>query len=42
MMLQLYQTGIGLPNRDYYFNTDKHSVDIRKIISKNIYLPFTS
>jgi putative endopeptidase len=29
MMLQLYQTGIGLPNRDYYFNTDKHSVDIR-------------
>ncbi|OOQ57604.1 M13 family metallopeptidase [Mucilaginibacter pedocola] len=29
MMLQLYQAGIGLPNRDYYFNTDKHSVDIR-------------
>ncbi|TFF40330.1 M13 family metallopeptidase [Mucilaginibacter psychrotolerans] len=29
MMLQLYQGGIGLPNRDYYFNTDKHSVDIR-------------
>ncbi|MBK0380237.1 M13 family metallopeptidase [Mucilaginibacter segetis] len=27
--LQLYQTGIGLPNRDYYFNTDQHSVDIR-------------
>jgi putative endopeptidase len=29
MALQLYQTGIGLPNRDYYFNSDKHSVDIR-------------
>ena len=29
MMLQLWQTGIGLPNRDYYFNTDQHSVDIR-------------
>ena len=28
-MLQLYQGGIGLPNRDYYFNTDAHSVDIR-------------
>jgi putative endopeptidase len=28
-MLQLYQGGIGLPNRDYYFNTDQHSVDIR-------------
>ncbi|MGZ3776717.1 MAG: M13 family metallopeptidase, partial [Mucilaginibacter sp.] len=28
-MLQLGQAGIGLPNRDYYFNTDKHSVDIR-------------
>jgi len=29
MMLQLGQSGIGLPNRDYYFNTDQHSVDIR-------------
>ena len=29
MLLQLYQGGIGLPNRDYYFNTDPHSVDIR-------------
>lgn len=28
-MLQLYQGGIGLPNRDYYFNTDPHSVSIR-------------
>lgn len=29
MALQLYQAGIGLPDRDYYFNSDKHSVDIR-------------
>jgi putative endopeptidase len=29
MMLQLGQAGIGLPNRDYYFNKDQHSVDIR-------------
>ncbi|WP_295794722.1 M13 family metallopeptidase [Mucilaginibacter sp.] len=28
-MLQLFQGGIGLPNRDYYFNTDAHSVEIR-------------
>jgi len=28
-LLQLYQGGIGLPNRDYYFNTDAHSVAIR-------------
>ncbi|MCO5937022.1 M13 family metallopeptidase [Mucilaginibacter sp. RB4R14] len=29
VMMQLYQGGIGLPNRDYYFNTDEHSVAIR-------------
>ncbi|TSJ40890.1 M13 family metallopeptidase [Mucilaginibacter corticis] len=29
MVLQLGQSGIGLPNRDYYFNKDQHSVDIR-------------
>jgi putative endopeptidase len=29
MILQLWQAGIGLPNRDYYFNNDQHSVDIR-------------
>lgn len=28
-MLHLSQGGIGLPNRDYYFNTDVHSVAIR-------------
>ncbi|MDB5145427.1 MAG: metalloendopeptidase [Mucilaginibacter sp.] len=29
MMVQMGQDGIGLPNRDYYFNTDLHSVTIR-------------
>lgn len=29
IMLQLWQGGIGLPNRDYYFNKDQHSIDIR-------------
>ncbi len=29
MVLELDQSGIGLPNRDYYFNTDPHSVTIR-------------
>jgi len=28
-VLQLFQGGIGLPNRDYYFNTDPHSLAIR-------------
>ncbi|MFD0795080.1 M13 family metallopeptidase [Mucilaginibacter litoreus] len=29
ILLQLYQSGIGMPNRDYYFNTDEHSTAIR-------------
>ena len=29
MVLHLGQSGIGLPNRDYYFNTDEHSTTIR-------------
>ncbi|WP_295716484.1 M13 family metallopeptidase [Mucilaginibacter sp.] len=29
IMLQLGQSGIGLPNRDYYFNKDAHSVTVR-------------
>ncbi len=28
--LHLWQGGIGLPNRDYYFNTDQKTSDIRK------------
>ncbi|WP_245681348.1 M13 family metallopeptidase [Arcticibacter eurypsychrophilus] len=30
MLLQFYQTGLGLPERDYYFNTDKRTITIRK------------
>ena len=29
IVLQLYQAGLGLPNRDYYFNTDKQSIGVR-------------
>jgi putative endopeptidase len=29
IMLQLYQSGIGLPNRDYYYNTDEHTATVR-------------
>jgi len=28
-LLQLYQGGLGLPNRDFYFNNDPHSVTVR-------------
>ena len=28
--LYLEQGGIGLPDRDYFFNTDKHTTDVRK------------
>lgn len=29
IVLQMSQSGIGLPNRDYYFNTDEHTVAVR-------------
>jgi putative endopeptidase len=38
MMLQLGQTGLGLPNRDYYFKTDARTVKIRNEYSNN-YMP---
>lgn len=28
-MLQLFQGGLGLPNRDFYYNTDPHSTTVR-------------
>ena len=28
-LLQLYQGGLGLPDRDFYFNTDPHSTEVR-------------
>jgi putative endopeptidase len=36
--LHLWQGGIGLPNRDYYFNTDKKTSDIRKDYAE-VHLP---
>ena len=27
---QLYQGGLGLPDRDYYLNPDKYSIEVRK------------
>jgi putative endopeptidase len=34
IIMQLGQDGIGLPDRDYYFNTDEHSVAIRNDYQK--------
>ena len=28
-MLQLYQGGLGMPNRDFYYNADRHSTTVR-------------
>lgn len=30
MIVKLHQAGLGLPDRDYYFNTDENSVKIQK------------
>ncbi len=38
MMVQLGQTGLGLPNRDYYFKTDARTTRIRNDYSEK-YLP---
>jgi putative endopeptidase len=37
---QLYQGGIGMPNRDYYFNTDSKSVAVRIAYQKYLYKTF--
>jgi putative endopeptidase len=36
MALYLYQGGLGLPNRDYYFNTDDRTANIRKEYLKHL------
>ncbi|GAB3239923.1 M13 family metallopeptidase [Hymenobacter seoulensis] len=36
MALQLYQAGLGLPNRDYYFNKDARTSNIRKEYSLHL------
>jgi putative endopeptidase len=33
-IVQLYQAGIGLPDRDYYFNTDSSTIGIQKAYKK--------
>lgn len=35
-VLHLYQGGLGLPDRDYYFNTDKRTANIRSEYVKHI------
>jgi putative endopeptidase len=40
MAYQLYQGGIGMPNRDYYFNTDSRSVAVRNAYQKYLYKTF--
>lgn len=36
MALYLYQSGLGLPNRDYYFNTDTRTKNIRRAYLRHV------
>jgi putative endopeptidase len=36
MALHLYQGGLGLPNRDYYFNTDTRTKNIRRAYVRHV------
>ena len=36
MALHLYQSGLGLPNRDYYFNTDTRTKNIRRAYLRHV------
>jgi len=40
MAYQLKQGGLGMPNRDYYFNTDERTVGVRKAYNKYILQTF--
>ncbi|MBS1946127.1 MAG: M13 family metallopeptidase [Bacteroidetes bacterium] len=40
MAYQLYQGGLGMPNRDYYFNTDEKTVNVRNAYQKYLYKTF--
>ncbi len=42
MALHLSQGGIGMPDRDYYFNTDEKSVNVRKAYQLYLYKSFRS
>jgi putative endopeptidase len=37
---QLAQGGLGMPNRDYYFNTDEKSLNVRKAYQQYLYQTF--
>ncbi|RPD46250.1 M13 family peptidase [Hymenobacter sediminis] len=41
MALQLWQAGLGLPNRDYYFNKDARTKNIRQEYSNHLVKMFT-
>ena len=40
MAYQLAQGGLGMPNRDYYFNTDARTAGVRKAYQKYLYKTF--
>jgi putative endopeptidase len=40
MVYELYQGGLGLPNRDYYFNTDEKTVSVRKAYTHYLFRTF--
>ena len=40
MVFQLWQGGLGLPNRDYYFKTDEKSTRVRNAYKQYLYLNF--
>ncbi len=40
MVYQLVQGGLGMPNRDYYFNADERSLGVRKAYQKYLYKTF--
>ena len=42
MALHLSQGGLGMPDRDYYFNTDEKSVSVRKAYQLYLYKSFRS
>ena len=40
MAYQLSQGGLGMPNRDYYFNTDERTISIRKAYQNYLFKTF--
>jgi putative endopeptidase len=40
MVYQLWQGGLGMPNRDYYFNTDEKTENVRKAYTESIFRTF--